>query len=71
MRRAKDLEARKNAKKALKRVSHQLSHDFKACAECGAPFDKTDDDMLDRWTATVRHGGQVQLLCEACSNTAC
>tara|TARA_B100000941_G_C28253766_1_gene422921 strand:+ start:58 stop:339 length:282 start_codon:yes stop_codon:yes gene_type:complete len=68
--------ARKRAKKqkkllekGMKRISEQVSSAPKVCGECGAKFDNTDKDMLNKWRIAVYEDGRMHLTCPACGPT--
>ena len=66
LRRKKELAARKEAKKASRRVSESISRMPKKCDECGADFDKADKSMLNSWKIAVYDDGPIHLVCPSC-----
>ena len=67
LRRSKELQDRKNAKKMMRSVNRQLANEPKSCGECGALFDNTEKDMLNKWRVAVYDDGRVNLACPSCS----
>ena len=66
LRRKKELQARKEAKRAGKKVSQAISRMPKKCDECGVPFDNSDKGMLNSWKIAVYDDGPIHLICPGC-----
>ena len=66
LRRKKELQARKESRRAAKKVSQAVSRMPKKCDECGADFNATDKDMLNSWRSAVYDDGPIHLVCPAC-----
>jgi len=66
LRRKKELQARKEAKRAGNKVSEAISRTPKKCDECDASFDNTNKHMLNSWKIAVYDDGRVNLVCPDC-----
>ena len=66
LRRKKELQARKEARRTGKKVSEAISRTPKKCDECGASFDNSDKRMLNSWKIAVYDDGRIHLVCPAC-----
>ena len=52
--------------KGMKQVVERVNSAPKICGECGAEFDKTDKDMLNKWRIAVYEDGRMHLTCPKC-----
>lgn len=66
LRRKKELEARKAARKAGKDVERKIAGLPKTCDECDKAFDRTDMSALNSWRVAVYDDGPVHLVCPDC-----
>jgi hypothetical protein len=66
IKRKKDREAQKKAKKAADKVGQAISRMPTSCDECGTNFDKNDKQALDGWRIAVYDEGPVHLVCPDC-----
>jgi hypothetical protein len=65
IKRKKELAARKEARKASKKIGQELSKMPKSCGECGTVFNKEDKSMLN-WRIAIYDDGPVHLACPDC-----
>lgn len=66
IRRRKEKEKRKRNNKILKEVSKSIETMPKTCSKCGAEFDKTVPENLDKWGIQIYETGRVTLTCGIC-----
>ncbi len=66
LRRKKELAARKEAKRAGKKVSQAISRMPKKCDECDTSFDNSNKSMLNSWKIAVYDDGPIHLVCPDC-----
>tara|TARA_B100000073_G_scaffold311895_1_gene285279 strand:- start:197 stop:439 length:243 start_codon:yes stop_codon:yes gene_type:complete len=66
LKRKKELQARKAAKKAGREVERKLNGLPKSCDECGKPFDRTNMEMISSWRVAVYDDGPIHLVCPDC-----
>jgi len=66
IKRKKDREAQKKAKKAANEIGEAINRMPTSCEECGTKFDKNDKEALDGWRIAVYDEGPVHLVCPDC-----
>tara|TARA_B100000579_G_C22492599_1_gene693100 strand:- start:303 stop:551 length:249 start_codon:yes stop_codon:yes gene_type:complete len=66
LRRAKEKILKKEIKKNMKKAEKALDSLPKHCDECGAIFDRTKKDSLNKWRVAVYDDGRIHLVCENC-----
>jgi len=67
MRRAKEKILKKELKKNLKKAEKALDSLPKHCDECGALFDRSKKEELNKWRVAVYDDGRIHLVCDACT----
>ena len=69
LKRKKQLEKRKQAKRKAKNVENQINSMPSKCAVCDSDFNTTDRDMLNQWRIAVWDDGRIELTCPSCGPT--
>ncbi len=66
IRRKQRRDLQKSMKKKSRQVEDKISKLPKSCDECGAPFDRSNTDQIDKWRIAVYDDGRVHLVCPNC-----
>ena len=66
LRRAKEKILKKELKKNLKKAEEAMNSLPTQCDECGAIFDRSKKENLDKWRVAVHDDGRINLVCDDC-----